>query len=157
MFNDLVIRNNCYSSIFSFKIHSQSSVFTVPYWRSPSFSNKAVSVAEIMLVNPVPLVCTRERLWLHVTIPLAPAFIYKAPPCFLPPFCGFYWRSVPLQLWPHAEVGLWNDVSKTTHISHSFKYNLYYLVLIKECGFMYLWKLAQLRNSTPLQRGAGTS
>ena len=79
MFNDLAIRNNHYSSVFSFKIFSQSFVFTVPYWRSPSFNNKAVSVAEIMLVNPVQLVCTRERLWLHVTIPLAPVFIRLHP------------------------------------------------------------------------------
>lgn len=84
-------------------------------------------------------------------------FIYEAPPSSLPPFHGFYWRNAPLQLWTHTEVDLRNHVSKRTHISHSFIYSFYYLLIIKKHGFVYLLKLAQLRNSTTLQRGTGTS
>lgn len=100
-----------------------------------------------MLVNSVLPVCTREKKCGYMLQFHLHPFLQG----FLPPFLGSHWRQAPLQLWPHTEADLWNDVSKRTHISHSFKYNLYYLVL-KKCGFSYLWKLAQVMNSTPLKR-----
>lgn len=77
------------------------------------------------------------------------AHLYKAPPCFLPLFLGSHWRRHSFSS-GHTQTDSWNDVSKRTHTSHTFKHNLYCLAPIRKCGFVYLWKLAQLRNSTPL-------